>query len=41
MFQKKLTDEDIDNICKWGKEGLRLRDIVDKLEGKVSKQRVG
>ena len=40
MFQKKLTDEDIDNICKWGKEGIRLRDIVDKLEGKVSKQRV-
>lgn len=40
MFEKKLTEEDLKNILEWGREGVRLRDIVKKLDNKVSKQRV-
>ncbi len=40
MYQKILSEEDKANICKWGLEGIRLKDIVARLDGKVSKQRV-
>ena len=40
MFQSKLTEEEKQRILEWGKEGVRLRDIVERLEGKISKQRV-
>lgn len=40
MFKSKLTDEEKQNILAWGNEGVRLKDIVDRLNGKVSKQRV-
>lgn len=40
MFKSKLTEEEKQNILTWGQEGVRLRDIVDRLSGKISKQRV-
>lgn len=40
MHKKKLSEQDKINICEWGLEGVRLKDIVDRLGGKVSKQRI-
>jgi hypothetical protein len=40
MFKSKLTEEDKQSILEWGKEGVRTRDIVERLQGKVTKQRV-
>jgi predicted DNA-binding protein YlxM (UPF0122 family) len=37
---KKLTDSDIDNIKVWAKEGFGLTEIANKLENKVSRQRI-
>lgn len=37
---KKLTDQDIENIKIWAKNGFGLSDIVKKLNGKVSRQRI-
>lgn len=40
MFKSKLTEEEKQSILEWGKEGVRTRDIVERLQGKVTKQRV-
>lgn len=40
MFKSKLTEEDVARICFLGLNGTRLKDIVQQLEGKVTKQRV-
>lgn len=37
---KKLTDSDINNIKVWAKEGFGLTEIANKLENKVSRQRI-
>lgn len=39
-FNVKLTEEDKANILEWGKQGKRIRDIVELLDGKITKQRV-
>lgn len=40
MFNSKLTPEDVFNIKSWALSGIGYTDIVRKLDGKVSKQRI-
>jgi hypothetical protein len=39
-FKTKLTPEEKEQILQWGRENVRIIEITNRLDGKISKQRV-